>query len=312
MKRVLFLLMLGLPVGCRQETPVAANRSEPAAAAKTESPKSSPVPAKKEESKDQSAKPAGRVGGGPSAEAHPAPVPGPTSNPQLPPPEKRPDPPKSDPKSELKELNKEKTLLLDLVPGADGKNKAIRVLFAAEVVQTDAPLEVLVCKSGTKEHEAILRTDIDARYIHAALLAAGAKPGSPVSFYNPETKKPEYKPATGTAIDVLVHYSKGGKVFTHKAQEWILDGKTKKDMAYSWVFAGSKFLKNTDRPNDPDHYCANNGEVISISNFVDSMLDVPVEVSAANDDLIFAAKADRIPPLLSGVWVILEPKDGKR
>ncbi|HEY2784643.1 MAG TPA: YdjY domain-containing protein [Fimbriiglobus sp.] len=228
------------------------------------------------------------------------------------PPEKRPDPPKADPKSELKALNKEKTLFLDLVPTADGKKKVVRVVFTAEVVQTDAPLEVFLCRNGTKEHEAILRTEIDARLIHAALLAAGARPGSPVSFYNTKTMKPEYKPATGTTIDVLVHYTKGGKVFTHPAQEWILDTKTKKDMAYTWVFAGSRFLKNPDRPQDPEYYCANNGEMIGISNFVDSMLDLPVEVSSANEDLIFAAKPDRIPPLLSGVWVVLQPKLEKK
>jgi hypothetical protein len=179
------------------------------------------------------------------------------------------------------------------------------------VVLTEGPLEVFCCKTNTKEHESILHTDIDARYLHAALLAAGARPGSPVSFFDPKTMKPEYTPASGTTIDVLVHYTKGGKTFTHPAQEWITDSKTKKDMAHTWVFAGSKFLKNTDRPNEPDYYCANNGEVIAISNFVDSMLDLPVEVSAANDELQFEAKTEKIPPPLSGVWVIMQPKEVK-
>jgi hypothetical protein len=229
-----------------------------------------------------------------------------------PPPEKRPDPPKADSKSDLTALNKEKTLFLDMVPQADGKKKAVRVVFAAEVVLTEGPLEVFCCKTNTKEHESILHTDIDARFLHAALLAVGAKPGNPVSFFNPKTMKPEYTPASGTTIDVLVHYTKGGKTFTHPAQEWITDTKTKKDMAHTWVFAGSKFLKNTDRPDDPDHYCANNGEVIAISNFVDSMLDLPVEVSAANEELEFVAKTEKIPPPLSGVWVVMQPKGEKK
>ena len=77
------------------------------------------------------------------------------------------------------------------------------------------------------------------------------------------------------------------------------------------VFAGSRFLKNPDKPTDPEYYTANNGEVISISNFVDSMLEVPVEVSRDNADLSFDAMTEKIPPLLSKVWVILEPVGAK-
>jgi hypothetical protein len=83
-------------------------------------------------------------------------------------------------------------------------------------------------------------------------------------------------------------------------------------MAHDWVFAGSRFVKNPDRPNDPDYYCANNGEVICISNFQDSMLDLPVEVSREANDLIFDAIPAKIPPLRSMVWVILEPVAEKK
>lgn len=223
-----------------------------------------------------------------------------------------PEPPKAGPKSELKPLNAEKTLLLELAPDpADpAKKKAVRVLIAAEVCMRQGPLEVLMCKKNTKEHEAIVRADLDARFVHAALIAAGGKPGSPVQFINPKTDEPEYKPATGTRTLVTVHYRKGGKLHTHPAQEWVIDRKTMKPMAHQWVFAGSRFLKNPDRPNDPDYYAANNGEVIAISNFVDSMLDLPVEVSRDNAELAFSARTERIPPLLSKVWVILEPVPG--
>ena len=37
------------------------------------------------------------------------------------------------------------------------------------------------------------------------------------------------------------------------------------------------------------------------------MLDLPVEVSRDDAELAFEAKTDKIPPLLSKVWVILEP-----
>lgn len=213
-----------------------------------------------------------------------------------------PEPPKATAKSELKPLNKEKTLYLE-TPETGPK----RVLFAAEVVRPVDLLEVLVCKKNTKEHEAILRTDLDARFIHAALLAAGAKNGAPVRFVNPQTEQPEYRPASGTVIKVGVHYTRAGKAVSHPAQEWILDRTTKKPMAHDWVFAGSRFMKNPDRPADPEYYCANNGEVIAISNFTDSMLDLPVKVSDLEQELQFAAVTKKIPPAGSKVWVILEP-----
>lgn len=213
-----------------------------------------------------------------------------------------PEVPKSDPKSELKALLPDKTLYLETKP-----DKTKRVLFVAEVCLREGQLEVLVCKKNTKEHESIVRTEVDARLIHAALMAAGGKPGSPVKFVNKETGEPDYKPATGTKVAVRVAYAKGGKLYDHPAQEWIKDLKTKKAMTHDWVFAGSRFLKDPDKPEAPSYYTANNGEVVAISNFVDSMLDLPVEVSRDNSDLSFDAMTDKIPPLLSKVWVILEP-----
>lgn len=212
-----------------------------------------------------------------------------------------PEPPRVSADSELKALNKEKTLYLETTKAGEK-----RVLFAGEVCLREGILEVLVCKKQTKEHEAILRTDLDARFIHAALLAAGAKNGKPVQWINPKTEEPDYKPASGQMIRVSVHYTKGGKAFTHPAQEWIQDKVTNKPMAHDWVFAGSRFVKNPGRPDDPEYYTANNGEVIAISNFVDSMLDLPVQVSGDADQLHFEAVTKKIPPIGSKVWVILE------
>lgn len=211
------------------------------------------------------------------------------------------DVPKLDEKSKLTALNKEKTLYLEVA-----SNGTKRVHFATEVCLREGLLEVFVCKKNTKEHEAILRTDIDARFIHAALVAAGAKVGKPVQFVDPKTNEPLYKPASGATIEVTVSYQSAGKTKSHRAQDWILDIKTKKPMAYDWVFAGSRFLKNSDKPDEPDYYCANNGEVIGISNFVDSMLDLPVEISADNVDLHFDIMPNVIPALETKVWVTLQ------
>ena len=217
--------------------------------------------------------------------------------------EELPPLPKLSDKSKLTAMNKEKTLYLET--GAGGEK---RVLFEAEVILPEAALlEVFCCRKEMKEHEAIVRVDLDARLIHAALIAAGAKAGKPVQFVNPKTMEPEYKPASGQTMKVEVAYRKDGELKVERAQEWILDENTKKPMAHDWVFAGSRFVKDPDRPEAPDYYMANNGEVIALSNFVDSMLDLPVEIGREEKDLFFKAIEKKIPPRGSKVWVILTP-----
>jgi hypothetical protein len=219
-----------------------------------------------------------------------------------------PPAPKAGPNSTLIEKPDVKGLILEVLPD----KKTRRVLMAAEVTLREGPLEVFLCKKGTKEHEAILRAEYDARLIHELLLLAGAKPGSPTQFVNPRTNEPEYKPASGTKLKVTVHYRKDGKLHTHPAQEWIWDVKAKKPMQYDWVFAGSQLLKNPDRPEAPPYYAANSGEVISISNFPYSMLEIPVDISKDDANLTYEVKTDKVPPLFSKVWVILEPVPDKK
>jgi hypothetical protein len=241
----------------------------------------------------------------PTAAAQPQPQPDPRAKDAEP----LPDFPLLDPKNKAVALNPAKTLFAEVAPGE--KPKVIRVGIVCEICLREGPLEVFLCRKGTKEHEAIVRADMDGQLIHSALNAAGAKEGTPTQFINPKTEQPEYKPATGTKIKVTVHYRKGGKLHTHPAQEWIWNTKAKKPMAYGWVFAGSQLIRDPDDPTRKPFYGANSGEFISISNFPYSMLEVPADVDRDDANLMFEAKTDRLPPLLSKVWVILEPEPGK-
>jgi hypothetical protein len=219
--------------------------------------------------------------------------------------EKLPEYPKLDPKNTLTPLNPDKTIFAEV---ADKKVK--RIGLVTEVCLREGLLEVFMCKKGTKEHEAIVRTDADAMFIHAALEAAGATKGTPTQFVDPKTEEPKYKPATGSKINVLVHYTKGGKTFTHPAQEWVWNPKKKAIMPHGWVFAGSIVIEDPD--NKKKYYAANSGDVISISNFPYSMLEIPSEISKDDANLEYEARTEKIPPLLSKVWVILEPVPDKK
>jgi hypothetical protein len=216
--------------------------------------------------------------------------------------EKKEDPPEEAPPipDTYKPLNKGKTIFFE--KAADGTR---RVHLLTEVVLREGPLEVFLCKLNTKEHESIVHIDADAREIHFALVAAGAVAGSPARFV------PEYKPATGTRIKVTVTYREKGKVKTAPAADWVTDKVSGKHLAHDWVFAGSRFFKDPDGKN-PDYYMANNGEVISLSNFPDSMMDLPIKSSKDAADLIFEADTAKIPPLRSPVIVTLEPVAEKK
>lgn len=210
--------------------------------------------------------------------------------------------PRCEPASRLTALDRQRTFFLDV--SADGRTK--RVLIAARVCLREGPLEVLLCRTGTKEHESILRTDLDAKLIHAALEAAGASAGRPVQFVNARNEM-EFRPATGTRIAVAVHYRKDGTLHTHPAQDWVWNATTKRRLEHDWVFAGSQLIPDPERTTETLYYAANSGEVIGISNFPFSMLDLPVEIGKDDSSLSYEAKSERIPPLNSSIWVILEP-----
>ncbi len=211
--------------------------------------------------------------------------------------EKKEDPPEEAPPvpDTYKPLNKAKNLFFEKA------GDVRKVHLMTEVCLREGPLEVLLCKLNTKEHESILHVDADAREIHFALIAAGAQPGTPVKFV------PKFEAATGTKIKLSLTYREKGKVKTVPAQEWVKDKKTGKNMAHEWVFAGSKFFKDPERPAAPPYYMANNGEVISLSNFPDSMMDLPVKSPKEAIELIYEIDSPRIPPLKTPVLVTFEP-----
>ncbi len=176
-----------------------------------------------------------------------------------------------------------------------------RVLVSATVCLREGQLELLMCRKNTKEHEAILTADIDARKLHEALLLAGATEGSPVRF------RPRYRPANGSTIKVSVTYEDKGQQKTIPAQEWVKNFKTGQALASDWVFAGSQLVDNPLDPKKGKLYLANDGDVICVSNFETALLDLPIESSKDDADRQFVAFTERIPPLETKVVVNLEP-----
>jgi hypothetical protein len=178
------------------------------------------------------------------------------------------------------------------------------VLVDGQISLREGMLEMFACTRNTKEHESIVSAFTKAKIVHAGLLRLGAESGTPVQF------RPSYKPPTGTEIDVLIRWvDEKGKPHEDRAQDWIKDLKTGKPMAYPFVFAGSGFW--TDPDTGKQHYQAEGGDFVCVSNFGTAMLDIPVKSSQSNDELEFQALTEKIPPLGAPVRLVFKPKLGK-
>ena len=193
---------------------------------------------------------------------------------------------------ELRRLSKTDEIWLDL-PGK-------RVVVGGKIALDKGEIEVFACPKGSKEHEAIVATHCPARLVHAGLLAIGLEPGNPVSF------DPEYVPAKGPTVAVRVRWKDADGAWQEKrAQDLIRSTKTGEPLAADWVFAGSGFWR--DPADGTEHYQADGGDMICVSNFPGAMLDLPIESSDANEALMFQVFEGRVPQPGTAVELILAP-----
>ena len=149
-----------------------------------------------------------------------------------------------------------------------------RLLLRAQVVKREEFLEHLLCLRNTKEHEAILATDATPKLIHAGLILTGAEPGRPVQY------RPEFAPPRGPMIAIEAEWTEGGETRAADVRGWVQDRTSGKPLELHWVFAGSMTI---DRPGlDEPIYAADGGDLITVANFPEAILDLPV-ASTADD-----------------------------
>jgi len=179
------------------------------------------------------------------------------------------------------------------------------VVMTGRVVLREGFLELLVCRVGTKEHESILSVRVKPFLVHAALLATNARQGKPMQM------SPVFTPATGDRIDITLRWKdESGTVYESPAQDWVWDmanspEDAKKPMTTHWVFSGSREYQDDE---GKTRYLADEtGELFSLSNFVGSILDVPIQSSADNTQLQFGCFTERIPPEDTLITIILTP-----
>ena len=194
-----------------------------------------------------------------------------------------------------KRLSKEHEIWVDM------KNK--QVMVAGNIVLR-GPLEMFVCPRRTKEHESVISVNALASEIHAALIAIGANPGTPVQW------DPKYVPASGPVIDVRVMWKDQDKVIKRRGQEMIRDFETQKPMQHEWVFGGSQVY--TDQETGTTYYYGDGGELICLSNFSTATMDLTIQSSDSNDSLMFEAFTENIPEIGTKVYVVMSPQLEKK
>lgn len=178
-----------------------------------------------------------------------------------------------------------------------------RLVVRARVVLQEGPLEHLLCVKGTKEHEAILATPAVPKQIHAGLILTGAEPGHPVKFV------PNFEPPAGTPIAIDLEWTQAGKTHKADARDWILDERKNMPLTTDWVFAGSELY--VDPVSKQTLYAADDGDVITVANFISAMLDLPFASTANDADRTFIARTEKIPPRGTGVTMYLHPRARK-
>jgi hypothetical protein len=177
---------------------------------------------------------------------------------------------------------------------------ARRLVLRAKVVLREGPLEHLLCLKGTKEHEAILATGAAPRRIHAGLLLTGAEVGHPVRFL------PRFEPPAGSPIAIELHWRQDGKARKADARDWVFDERKKAPLATDWVFAGSLLV--AEPGSKEPYYAADDGDLFTVANFANAILDLPFASTANDTDRAFVARTDHIPPVGTGVTLYLRPR----
>ena len=176
------------------------------------------------------------------------------------------------------------------------------LVVLGKVCLREGMLEFLVCSKNSKEHESIIATKTKPSLIHVGLLAMGAEPGKPAQF------TPKFVAASGPRIDITFRWlDKDGKQQEAKAEEWVQEVGSKTQMSSHWVFTGSMFRRLEGNKNQ---YMADvTGEIVSVSNFPAAVLDVPIESSNDNSDLLFQAFSEKIPPVGTSITMILQKRE---
>ncbi|MCE7973790.1 MAG: hypothetical protein DYG92_05590 [Leptolyngbya sp. PLA1] len=171
-------------------------------------------------------------------------------------------------------------------------------------------LEVVLCSTDTKEHEALVATEARPSHVHAALLLAGLEPGTP-GTWDWEGAQIRPVPPTGPRLTVRLERPDTGEAWS--PAEWATSARTGRSLAElepgeGFLFTGSQMLTR----NGVEHYRADReGCIVGLATFGGevvgySRLHSP-ESSLEEPDWI--ARGSTVPPFGTRIVVRLRVAD---
>lgn len=175
-----------------------------------------------------------------------------------------------------------------------------QVMVRGRICLQEGPLEMFACPGNTKAHESVIASEAEASEIHACFEALGFPPGKPCQW------DPEYTPAHGPLVKILVGWQDGENFVQVNARDMVKTSGTGKPLEKDWVFGGSQIYH--DNVSGEKIYYADSGEMVCLSNFSTAMLDVQLESSDAADGLLFEANKAKIPLPNTKVYMVFIPR----
>jgi hypothetical protein len=179
-----------------------------------------------------------------------------------------------------------------------------QVRLECEAVNPDMPLEFLVCQTGTKEYESLLRSSAKPSHLHLALLMIGLEPGEPISW---DEKKERWLPPRGPALKLTCEYQADGRRISLPVHQLLRNQQTRKPMPpLTWVFAGSYMTEDRE-------YAADlRGYLVSVANFPETTIDIAALKSEKNESLEMEVDPQTAPPRGTTLWLLIEPAETQK
>jgi len=184
-------------------------------------------------------------------------------------------------------------------------------------------LELVACSPDSREHESLVVTSAKPSHIHAALLLAGAEPGSPASWQI-ENDTIVRVPPTGSKLTIKAIWTDPeGTTHTDPIESWVTSRDTNQSFTTEWRFGGSRFVTintpipqpATDPPNQSqppttpqEVYEADlAGTIIALTTFGSEVISATKVLShvAAIDEPQWIANPSTIPPVSTDVTIRL-------
>lgn len=196
---------------------------------------------------------------------------------------------------------------VEMFPGVRVDMDARTVEFEGEVpIKADAGdgtvvfLEVMVCARDSKEHEALVVTDVLPSHVHAALLALGLEPGAPGGWREFGDAVRGF-PAHGP--EVALEFVVNGEATPGAA--WVeRDGGDGGLEDQAWVFSGSRFV---DRGGGEVYDADGTGLLVGLTTFGSEVLSYQVLYShdSAIEEPVWIADPEATPDFGTPVTVRL-------